>query len=393
MTNEETGNIKSGPGFGDNRKKVKSAKAKSSIPDDMKRRYNEFEEGSERRFGVDWRSVYYSDKKEEVENVIHGHGASPQYTQNENVSQHYCHGKNSSHDNFGNGYDSSYYPQGDSCDPRGYPAPRREFIPRTRGSQGPPEFGPYFRMPSGFQPRMREPPPFSGGNMYPPPQPHFMGGYPVPPLFHFNGGGYSIPNYGPPMGMPGSTNHFDSPGPRGAFYNGSRPNMPDNRKGNVKNLFNKPKSVSPKKSFNRGFGHMQSEKKEYISVENQSEVETRENTLPVPGFTVPSPEYRSRTPENRPNSSNIFVNNMFYDVQSKQAGSEDSLDSLDDFVLCETGPKLTDNQKLIDSRLDPPQGKYSPYPTIDMGLDEFLSKDNLGVPAGMFSDSIKNYYK
>lgn len=370
MRNDETGNSKSGSGFGRNGKKVKSAIVNSGISDDTKSRYTELEDGSERKFVEDWSTVYDSDKEEEeVDHVI--------YAQHENVSQ------NSSPDNFGYGYDNSYYPQRDSYGPRGFPAPQREFTPRTR-------------RPPGFQPLMRGPPPFGNGNMYP--QPYFTGGFPDPP-FHFNKVGNPIPNYGPPMGMPssgsgfGSRNHFDSCRPRDDFCHGGGPHMPDNRKNNTRNVFNKPKHVNPKMSSNRRLSSMQSVNTADLSVEDQSEVETRETTLPVPDSRVPSPEYHSRPPENQLNMTNRFAKNMFSNVQNNQAGSDGSLDSLDDFVLYETGPVSTDNQKLRESGPEHPYGRNSPYPTVDMGLDEFLSKDNLGIPKGMFNDSIKNYYK
>ncbi|XP_053382457.1 serine/arginine repetitive matrix protein 1-like [Mercenaria mercenaria] len=362
-------------------------KVNRSLSDDVKSGFNEFEEG-EREFVKDW-SVFYSDEEDDIDNLDFGNGA-PQFSDNQNGSQYYGYGPKSGQDNFGYGYDNSYHPRADPYQPQGHQR-RREFIPRTRGYHGP-DFRPYFGGPPGFPPYMRGPPPFAQRGMYPPPPPpHFRGGYQARPPRARNQG-YPGPRYGPPMGMPGYGygQPFDGSVPFGGPFHGRDQNVPDDLKRNINRQGSKPKQFSPKKSFKNDSSNVQNADDKCVTGEARPSVQASTNAS-ASGMRVPSPEFCSQQKNNVPDSH--FAKNIFSNIENNQAGSGGSLDSLDDFDLYQTGSASTDSQKLRGTRAETQPSQTSPYSGVDMGLDEFLSKDNLGVPAGMFSDNIKNYYK
>lgn len=345
----------------DEEKSTSGSKGNNGLSDNSKETTDELEDGSEREFVKDW-SATQIDEDDNLDDLDLGYGAKRNGHYGNGPGQISQNSNRVDKGNFGYGYNNSYQPYHQ----RGFPSQRRrEFIPKTRGYHGP-EFRPFYGWPPSFPAGMAGPPPFPRQRFQPPYHPHFRGNFVTRPAPRFRGGGYPGQRYGQPMektdyrhGNPGRPLPPDFP------PNKNKGNIPHDHKKNME-------------------GDSKSNKGSYVkSYENdlKCEQDVREET--DSNERVTSPEI-SKTKKNEPSASSHFDKNMFSAFQDNQAGSRDSFDSLDDFISFETGPRTNGSA---------PTSRPFSTETVDMGLDEFLSKDNLGVPKGMFSENIKNYYK
>lgn len=387
-----------------------------SLPDNVNG-LDEFDGGEERQFVEDW-SVYQSDEEDYMndwtqsgsyENGWAQSGSNENgWTQSGNHENgwsqsgshgnigHHGYGTNITQDKFRNGNNGLKHVRGAGMNhSRGFQK-RNEFIPRTRGYHSNP-YNSYYNGPQQWMPPYpRGSAPFTrgGDGRYPYPHrpPHFSGGYRAPPPFRGRNGGYSGPRYGPPFGMPAYRNAhpFDSPVPFGGhFYGREEKTVNSDIKRNSYMQGNNGKQFSTKKSFKNNkrmdqdvkSGHIQSDFQADVVKSSASETATR----------VSSPQLMSWQNIKHSDKKSHLSGDMFCDFENNQASrSSGTLDSIDDdFVNCETN-QASDKENTTEIKSSA-AGENRSCAYVDIGI-KYLSKDSLGVPSEMFSDSIKNYY-
>jgi hypothetical protein len=355
--------------------------------------FNAFEGEKERQFVQDW-SVGVDDNEDDTGDNWSNYGQS-QFT-NDQTGAPYGYGTNPVPGKFGNGYNGWNEARGGSHQPRGHQK-KKEFVPRTRGNHGRPDSGSYFHGPQNGVPLYgRGYAPFTRGGegMFHHQPPHFRGGYHVMPPFRGRNGGYSGPRYGPPVGMPGNyyRHPFDSPMHNGFFY-GREGNFNSDMNRNTNWRGNNRKQFNPTKSFNSNFTQkLDSTKKECNQNDLPSNTVKSNNTPSASGSRESSPQFMSWQNIKDSDKKGQFTENIFSNLGNNQASSSGSLDSLDDIVNYEAN-RASDNQNVMNGTSAASASRSFPDVGVDMGMSEFLSKDSLGVPSGMFTDNIKNYYR
>lgn len=254
---------------------------------------------------------------------------------------------------------------------RGFRA-SKEFIPRARffhESHFPPSFG----GPNNYH-RFRGPPPprphyFHGNNGMFPQQPHFRRGYPPNHQYEPQRRSNSSHYEGANARFPYNSHTFHRP------YRGHS-NQPGNK---TRSETNSENLLDSKFELNVHYDESAASQYDNLKTENFDDVED---------FKKAKFQYRGEHSDevrhvNSP-SRNLFSTKVYYN-QARRTGKLDSLDDIEDV------PKSTEVYDTISS--DPLSGLAQSVSDIDAGIDKFLAKDKLGVPKGMFSDNIKNYYK